>query len=88
MERGHGAMIDTVSESLKSFAGFPCVIFPASRALGKDAEVIGEKLGAFLTRWESHGSPVQGGFAILEDRFIVVSHRPLEISDREILRSF
>ena len=73
-------MIDAALESLKNFAGFPCLIFLASRALGKDAVEIGEKLATFLTRWESHGSPVQGGFAILEDRFIVVAHRPLEIS--------
>ena len=65
---------------LQAFAGFPCLIFPASGALGKDVEAIQNKLNGFLPGWNSHGSPVQGGFVILEDRFVIVAHRPMEIS--------
>lgn len=67
-------------EQLKSFSGYPCLIFPASRALGKDAAEIENKLNAFLSGWVSHGTPVEGGAAILEDRFVAVAHRPMEIS--------
>ncbi len=69
-----------MTQELQSFAGFPCLIFPASRALGKDAVEIQKKLESFLPGWNSHGSPVQGGFTLLEDRFVVVSHLPMEIS--------
>jgi len=66
--------------TLQNFSGFPCLIFPASQALGKDSVEIENKLQAFLPGWNSHGSPVQGGFVVLEDRFVVVAHRPMEIS--------
>ena len=67
-------------EELRGFAGFPCLIFPASRSLGADAAGVKDKLNAFLLRWESHGSPVNGCFTVLENRFVAVAHRPIEIS--------
>ncbi len=73
-------MNGAMTEELKAFAGFPCLIFPASRPLGKDAAEIMERLGAFLGGWDSHGAPVQGGAALLEDRFAVIAHRPMEIA--------
>ena len=66
--------------ALNHFAGYPCLIFPASRLLEKDADKIETGLGEFLQHWESHGTAVEGGFVILEDRFVVVAHRPQEIS--------
>mgnify|MGYP003337144722 FL=1 len=69
-----------MTHKLQTFAGYPCLIFPASQSLETHTDELTEKLSSFLQRWESHGSPVQGGFAILENRFVVVAHRPLEIS--------
>ena len=59
----------------------PCLIFPASRALPQDeADALMQELNAFLSGWASHGSPVQGAAALLENRFVVVAHRPDEIA--------
>jgi hypothetical protein len=67
--------------NLQDFAGTPCQIFPASRPLeNAEAESLMRELDAFLAGWASHGAPVTGGAALLENRFVVVAHRPDEIA--------
>jgi hypothetical protein len=69
------------SAALASYADQPCMIYPASRALS-DAEaqqLLGDLRG-FLAGWASHGSPVDGAGTVLENRFVVVAHRPHEIA--------
>ena len=67
-------------DALRGFAGFPCLIFPASRSLSNCKQGLLEKLAVFFHSWESHGAPVEGGAAVLEDRFLVAAHKPKEIS--------
>jgi hypothetical protein len=66
---------------LAPYAGYPCLIYPASRVL-TDAESDGlmAALDGFLSGWASHGSPVDGAGTVLENRFVIVAHRPLEIA--------
>jgi hypothetical protein len=67
--------------SLEAFAGTPCLIYPASRSLqASEAAALLAELNAFLSDWASHGSPVTGAAALLENRFVIVSHKPLEIA--------
>lgn len=68
------------SNSLTSFSGQPCQVFAASRPFGNGAKDVSGKLLEFFKTWESHGVRVQGGFTILEDRFLIVSQLPGEIS--------
>lgn len=77
------------SGEMKVFSGFPCLIFPYSHAIIEGEKLI-SALKGFSKNWESHGVPVQGYFAILENRFLVVAHRPKEISGcgRDDLVSF
>jgi hypothetical protein len=65
---------------LQNFSGFPCLVFPASKSLGDSATGLLGKLRTFLGTWDSHGVSVQGMACVLEDRFLVVAHRPQEIS--------
>jgi len=68
-------------ESLIPFAGTPCLIYPASRPLeAAEAAALLAELDAFLADWASHGSPVTGAAALVENRFVVVSHKPMEIA--------
>ena len=66
---------------LEDFAGTPCLIYPASRPLeSTEAAALLAELKTFLADWASHGSPVTGAAALLEDRFVIVSHKPMEIA--------
>lgn len=66
---------------LRGFAGLPCLIFPASRTLtSAEASVLLEGLQTFLGDWASHGAPVTGAGAVIENRFVAVAHRPADIS--------
>jgi len=67
--------------SLLPYANYPCLIYPASRIL-TDAESIEltNALDGFLSNWASHGSPVDGTGIVLENRFVIVAHRPQEIA--------
>ena len=67
------------SNEMQAFSGFPCLIFPFAHAIIEEERFI-SALKDFSKNWESHGVPVQGYFAILENRFLIVAHRPLEIS--------
>jgi hypothetical protein len=67
--------------SLEAFAGTPCLIYPASRPLeAPEAAALLAELNAFLSDWASHGSPVTGAAALLENRFVIVAHKPMEIA--------
>jgi hypothetical protein len=76
-------MINTPQQfaTLQDYVGQPCLLFPASRAR-TDEEATGllEALRGFLGSWASHGSPVDGAGAVMENRFVVVAHRPHEIA--------
>ena len=71
----------SLPESLHTYAGQPCLLFPASRGL-TDAEATGllASLNGFLTGWASHGAPVDGAGAVLENRFVVIAHKPRDIA--------
>lgn len=63
------------------YAAFPCMIYPASRAFSTtESAELTESLRTFLSGWASHGSPVDGAGTILENRFLVVAHRPHDIA--------
>jgi hypothetical protein len=66
---------------LADYAGYPCLIYPASRPL-TDAEsaALSSALDTFLSGWASHGSPVDGAGVVLDNRFLVVAHRPMDIA--------
>ena len=67
--------------SLQDFAGTSCLIYPASRPLeAAEAAALLAELNAFLSDWASHGSPVTGAAALLENRFVIVAHKPVEIA--------
>lgn len=72
--------LSPIPDSLRPYAGQPCLVFPASRPLD-DAEAADliTTLDRFLAGWSSHGEPVDGAGAVLDNRFIVVTHRPREI---------
>lgn len=71
----------TSIETLRDYAGTPCQIFPASRALSpEESASLMRDLEGFLQGWASHGAPVTGTAALLENRFVVVAHRPDEIA--------
>ena len=40
---------------------------------GSDRQLIDERLAAFMRSWHSHNADVEGAFAILHDRFVVLS---------------
>ena len=67
--------------ALGPYADQPCLLFPASRPLSDEesAELL-TALRGFLAGWASHGSPVDGAGAVLENRFVIVAHRPHEIA--------
>jgi hypothetical protein len=66
---------------LTGYAGYPCILFPASRPLtALESETLLRSLNGFLGGWASHGSPVDGAGTVLEQRFVIVAHRPLEIA--------
>ncbi len=63
------------------YADFPCLIYPASRTLTpEEARELTASLQEFLAGWASHGSPVDGAGLVLENRFLVVAHRPHDIA--------
>lgn len=66
---------------LASYAGYPCLIYPASRPL-TDAEAaeLSASLSGFLAKWASHGAPVDGAGVVIDNRFLVVAHRPHDIA--------
>lgn len=67
--------------SLEAFADAPCLIYPASRSLeASEAAALLAELDAFLADWASHGSPVTGAAALLENRFVIVAHKPMDIA--------
>ena len=69
------------TSSLSTFAGTPCLVYPASRPLeATEAAALLTELNTFLADWASHGSPVTGAAALLENRFVIVSHKPMEIA--------
>jgi hypothetical protein len=69
------------SAPLRGYAGEPCLVFPATRTLGaEDGASLLAELNRFLSGWASHGAPVDGAGALVDDRFVVVSHRPAEIA--------
>ena len=67
--------------SLRDYAGTPCLIYAASRPLEatEAAELLAE-LNTFLADWASHGSPVTGAATLLDNRFVIVAHKPYEIA--------
>ncbi len=65
---------------LQPFSGFPCQIFAASQPVKESATTLLDPLKVFFKTWESHGTPVAGTALFLEERFLVVAHRPQEIS--------
>ncbi len=66
---------------LKSYVGFPCLVFASAKPIGDEhAAQIADHLRPFFSAWESHGVPVQGMAAGIENRFLIVAHRPVEIS--------
>jgi hypothetical protein len=67
--------------ALSSYAGYPCLIYPASRPL-TDAESheLTASLNGFLANWASHGSPVDGAGVVIDNRFLIVAHRPDDIA--------
>ncbi len=67
--------------ALQDFTGTPCLVYPASRALeAPEAAALLAELNTFLADWASHGSPVTGAATLVEDRFVIVSHKPMEIA--------
>ena len=49
-------------------------VYQAARGLtAAEAEVTEAHLRAFCESWAAHGQPVQGGFGLFEDRFIVLA---------------
>jgi len=71
----------TALDSLRDYASQPCLIYSASRSL-TDAESaeLTTSLRAFLAGWASHGSPVDGAGEVIDNRFVVVAHKPHEIA--------
>src|SRR5690606_6395954 len=67
--------------SLSDYAGYPCLIYAASRPL-TDAESASftASLQGFLSGWASHGSPVDGTGVVVDNRFALVAHRPMDIA--------
>jgi hypothetical protein len=66
---------------LADYAGYPCILFPASRPLtASESDALLRSLNGFLGGWASHGSPVDGAGTVVENRFVIVAHRPLEIA--------
>jgi hypothetical protein len=66
---------------LADFAASPCLIYPASRSLtGQETTSLTTELRTFLSNWASHGSPVEGAGLVIDDRFLVVAHRPDDIA--------
>jgi len=44
-------------------------------------EIVQERLNAFVAEWLTHGADVQGAWAFVEDRFVVVAgHNPTGVS--------
>jgi hypothetical protein len=77
--------------ALRPYAGHPCLLYAASRTLsGAESAQLLEALDGFLDGWASHGAPVAGGGALLENRFVIVAHRPAEIAgcSRDALQFF
>jgi hypothetical protein len=73
--------ITSDTSALATFAGTPCLIYPASRPLERaEAATLVSELNVFLADWASHGSPVTGAAALIENRFVVVAHKPMEIA--------
>jgi hypothetical protein len=68
-------------EPLREYAGQPCLLYAASRPLtdAQSAE-LSAALAAFLAGWASHGSPVDGAGAVIDNRFLAVAHKPHEIA--------
>jgi hypothetical protein len=49
-------------------------VYALARPLSaEESALVVERLDAFLREWNSHGSPVRGGYEILEDRFVMVA---------------
>jgi hypothetical protein len=44
-----------------------------ARLRNEDRQLLEARLAAFLTEWETHGSPVEGAFDFLEDRFLLLA---------------
>lgn len=69
------------TDPLREYAGEPCLVFPATRALdGEAAASLLVELNRFLSGWDSHGAPVDGAGALVDGRFVVIAHRPAEIA--------
>lgn len=66
---------------LSPYAGYPCLVYTASRPL-TDAESadLSASLSGFLGTWASHGSPVNGAGVVIDNRFLIVAHRPHDIA--------
>ncbi len=66
---------------LADYADYPCLIYPASRLLTDvESDTLTTALRDFLTTWASHGAPVDGAGLVLDNRFVIVTHRPMEIA--------
>lgn len=77
----HSALSPAAASALAPFASSPCLLFPASRALtGEESAALLDSLNGFLAGWASHGSPVEGAGAVLENRFVAVAHAPRDIA--------
>lgn len=72
---------DAALDTLPPYRSQPCIVFAAARSL-TDAETrtLQSALNGFLTGWASHGSPVDGAGTVLENRFVLIAHRPHEIA--------
>ena len=57
-------------------ADSPCWIFGSSRPLSQEDGEIRSRLAEFMVRWQSHGAPVTGVYALVHDRFLVVIQLP------------
>lgn len=64
-----------VDEEFRSeFADSACTVYPASRPLLSEAAEIDKILTPFLGDWNSHGTPVNAGWTVVEDRFLVIAY--------------
>ncbi len=49
-------------------------VYPLAKPLSADERTrVAESLDAFLNGWASHGTPVHGAYALLDDRFVLIA---------------
>jgi hypothetical protein len=70
-------MVDEDFQS--SFPDSACTIYPASRSLLSEAAEIDKILTPYLEGWQSHGAPMQAGWTLVEDRFLVIAYKESQV---------